>query len=173
MVADYIIPQQVNSAVQEGCQKIKVLSDDTDVFVLLCSFFVSLIWSSYKVFMQSFNFDKKITCINETVHDNSTLIPSLISVHAISGCDSVPMMFGIGKTKALDVLKSFPLECIGRKDAPIEHVLAEGRMFVSKCYGMTETNSSRNRLKINPKNVVLISYLLGICFGQGKQMGQS
>ena len=34
--ADYIIPQQVDTAINEGCKRITVLSADTDVFVLLC-----------------------------------------------------------------------------------------------------------------------------------------
>ena len=143
--ADYIIPQQVNSAVEEGCCSINVLSDDTDVFVLLCSFFVSKDWSLTNVFMKSFNITKKVISINETVNKNLTLIPSLISAHAISGCDSVPMMFGVGKAKALEAIKSLPLKCIGSQNAPIDTVLTEGRIFVSKCYGMTESDSSKNR----------------------------
>ena len=42
--ADYKIPQQVNAAVQAGHSRISVLSDDTDVFVLLCSFIASMDW---------------------------------------------------------------------------------------------------------------------------------
>ena len=34
--ADYILPQQVDSAVKEGRKSIKVISSDTDVFLLLC-----------------------------------------------------------------------------------------------------------------------------------------
>ena len=53
--ADYIIPQQVNAAINEGLNIIKVLSSDTDVFVLLCSFFNSLAWSPSEVYMASFS----------------------------------------------------------------------------------------------------------------------
>ena len=35
--ADYIIPQQVHAAINEGKKAIKVISADTDVFVLLCA----------------------------------------------------------------------------------------------------------------------------------------
>ena len=37
--ADFLIPQQVDSIVAEGKKVIKVISADTDVFVLLCSLF--------------------------------------------------------------------------------------------------------------------------------------
>ena len=40
--ADYIIPHQVVTAFEEGKQKIKVISADTDVFVLLCHFYKSM-----------------------------------------------------------------------------------------------------------------------------------
>ena len=39
--ADYILPQQVDSAVKEGRKSIKVISSDTDVFVLLCRMYLS------------------------------------------------------------------------------------------------------------------------------------
>ena len=39
--ADYILPQQVDSAVKEGRKSIKVISSDTDVFLLLCRMYQS------------------------------------------------------------------------------------------------------------------------------------
>ena len=39
--ADYILPQQVDSAVKEGRKSIKVISSDTDVFLLLCRMYLS------------------------------------------------------------------------------------------------------------------------------------
>ena len=46
--------------------------------------------------------NNKITSINKSIassHHNAT--PSLIALHASSGYKSVPMMFGIGKSKIL------------------------------------------------------------------------
>ena len=44
--ADYIIQQQVDAAVHEGALCIKVKSADTDVFVLLCSNYLTRNWAS-------------------------------------------------------------------------------------------------------------------------------
>ena len=88
---------------------------------------------------------KKTVSINFTVENNASLVSSLIGTHAVSGCDSVPMMFGIGKSRALDVTKNFPLKYLGCQHSTIEQILEEGRKYVSKCYGMTDENSSKNR----------------------------
>ena len=53
--ADYIIPQQVNSAVAGGALVVKVKSADTDVFVLLCEMFLRKEWSPVQVYMEKFS----------------------------------------------------------------------------------------------------------------------
>ena len=48
--ADYVIQQQVDSIVKQGDRiSIKIISSDTDVFVLLCSNFLAHDWSSANV----------------------------------------------------------------------------------------------------------------------------
>ena len=67
-------------------------------------------------------------------------------MHALTGCDTVPMMFGIGKAKALAVLKGHPLKHIGNTESDIEDVKKEGRSFIAHCYGVKkEPSSSKNR----------------------------
>ena len=66
--------------------------------------------------MQSFLSNKAAIIINDTVQYNNRVVSSLIGLHALSGCDSVPMMFGIGKAKALDVTKDFQMEYLGRRN---------------------------------------------------------
>ena len=65
-------------------------------------------------------------------------------VHALSGCDSVPMMFGIGKVKVLGILKDHPLQHLGRAHAN-EDVMQEAKEFVAACYGGKNVGSSANR----------------------------
>jgi hypothetical protein len=132
--ADYILPQQVDSAVREGKTSIKVISSDTDVCVLLCSIYISQGWGDAEIYIQDFNDDKNIISVNKTVEKHKDLIPSLIALHAISGCDTVPMMFGIGKVKALSAVKKFPLLLLGKEDANIDEVLKEAKQFVAQCY---------------------------------------
>ena len=120
--ADYIIPQQVESAIHAGNTVIKVLSSDTDVFVVLCSLYTENNWSPAEVYMDDFEKNKHVVSIRKTAEKHKAVCSMLIRVHAISGCDTVPMMFGIGKLKALKTLASNPLHLLGRIDAGIEDV---------------------------------------------------
>ena len=79
---------------------------------------------------------------------NRETIPSLVALHALTGCDSEPMMYGIGKAKELKALKGTLLKCIGKKSSAMEDVVSEGFKFVASCYGRKDTNSSKNRQAI-------------------------
>ena len=125
-----------------------MVSADTDVFVLLCSNLAKNNWYSANLYMDTFTEDNKLINVNKSVHNNKETIPSLIVMHALSGCDSVPMMFGIGKAKALKTLKNVPLKSIGDINADLEEVMNEGFTFVANCYGQKDTNSSKNRQTI-------------------------
>ncbi len=68
--------------------------------------------------------------INATSEANKSIVPGLLAAHAISGCDTVASYYGIGKGKALKVLKkgqyelsllgdtSLPMSQYWRPDAP-------------------------------------------------------
>ena len=145
--ADYAIPQHVNSVfTKEGKISIKVLSADTDVFVLLCHFYNEH-WKG-KSLMDSFSSENKVINIKKTVDTNVDIVGSLVALHSISGCDTVPMMFGIGKAKSLNALAKVPLVLLGEKDARLEDVIEEGKKFVAKCYGQVSSSSSSNRKTI-------------------------
>ena len=146
--ADYLIPQQVDSIVREGKKVIKIVSADTDVFVLLCSLFNPNMWSSSNVYMDNFIEGTKMININKSVERNIDLMPSLIALHALSGCDYIPQMFGIGKGKSLKACNEVPLRCIGDLDANIDDVIMEGKTFTAKCFGQKNISSSVNRCVI-------------------------
>ena len=76
------------------------------------------------------------------------MIPSLVALHAISGCDYIPMMFGIGKIKAMKTAHKVPLLQIGDSDAQLDDVIKEGKHFVAECYGQKSSSSSENRSMI-------------------------
>ena len=134
--ADYVIQQQVNSLVMQGNNSsIKIISADTDVFVLLCSNFLANGWCQINIYMETFTDESKIISINRSVECNRDIIPSLVALHALTGCDSVPMMFGIGKARGLKALKGNPLQFIDKKSAAMEKVLNEGFKMVASCYG--------------------------------------
>ena len=129
--ADYILPQQVDSAVREGRKSIKVISSDTDVFVLLCSMYISRGWGDAEVYIQDFNDDKNLSVSMEQLRNTNI--------------STVPMMFGIGKVKALSAVEKCPLQILGREDANITEVLEEAKQFVAQCYGMMKEMSCHRR----------------------------
>ena len=143
--ADYIIPQQVNAAVKLGHTSIKVISADTDFFVLLCYHYLKQNWSQADIYLENFQPDKGVVSIKRTVEKHSSIIPSLTALHAISGCDSVPKLFGIGKAKALTAMKKMPLNAVGNTDTARSDVIEEGKMFVAMLYGVDDSSSSHNR----------------------------
>lgn len=126
--AGYIIPQQVLTAFQEGKKTIKVISADTDVFIPLCHYYHS-VNIDVEVLLEDFSADKKPISTSKSVAKNTSLIPSLLLAHALTDCDTVPMMFGIGKTKLLNILKKFPLKYLGHKDAEEDDFMNEGKLF--------------------------------------------
>ena len=123
-----------------------VLSADTDVFVLLCSHFQKYGWLNASIYMRDPRQNEtKIISINKTVGNHQDLIPSLISLHTLTGCDSVPSMYGIGKSKGIQAAKKIKLINIGNEQADIDNVIDEGKRFVAACYSRTDASSSQNR----------------------------
>lgn len=142
--ADYAIPQHVQSILkEEGKKSVKVLSEDTDVFVLLCYHFANL--TTKDIYMDPFSGGSKLISIKKSVNARPQIMSSLVAMHAISGCDTVPTMFGIGKCKSLNAVEKVPLKHIGEKTADLVEVIHEGKRFVAKCYGQVCESSSRNR----------------------------
>ena len=96
--------------------------------------------------MDDFKDTNKIIDIGKTVKKHTDIMPSITAVHAISGCDSVPGIFNIGKRKALSKVRNMPLRLIGKIESQKNDVLQEGKLFVSTLYSMKDTSSSKNRL---------------------------
>ena len=86
--------------------------------------------------MDTFVENSKLISINKSSEANKSIVSSLVPLHALSGCDSVPMMFGIGKSKALK--SQMPLHHVGNKKSVLKDVLKEGFEFVASCYGIKE-----------------------------------
>ena len=95
--------------------------------------------------MENFSPGKSIINISRTVEKHHQIVPNLISFHALTGCDSVPMMFGIGKGKALSAFKQTSLTKLGDLLANFEDVTLECKKFVAKCFGAPNISSSSNR----------------------------
>ena len=90
-------------AAKSGAPSIRILSDETDVFVLL----VYWVWKGgTTTFVQMEKWDKTLLDINATVNTLGQKCGSLLGMHAMSGYDTVSYPSGKGKTSALKVLQS-------------------------------------------------------------------
>ncbi len=80
---------------------IRILSDDTDIFVLL----VYWAWKANVKSAVQMKWDDIILDINATVRTLSDKCQGLLGMHALSGCDTVSYPCGKGKVSALKVLQ--------------------------------------------------------------------
>ena len=84
--ADVMMVSYMLQAVQEGKQVIHILSDDTDVFVLLV-FWMRKLNICAQVQMEKW--DGSILNINEIAHTLGDQSLELLGMHAFTGCDTV------------------------------------------------------------------------------------
>ncbi|KAJ8334026.1 hypothetical protein SKAU_G00413450 [Synaphobranchus kaupii] len=146
--ADTIIVQQVLGCAGEAYQ-ISVVSDDTDVFVLLLHHYHQA-GLDVPLIMESPSKERAIVDIKSTLAKHSQIVKNLLPAHAISGCDTVASYYGLGKGCVIKVLKAgYELSAIGNVDAPFQQVLNQATAFISACYGIKEsTDMSHTRLLV-------------------------
>ena len=120
------------------------VADDTDIFVrLLHVCFQGDILPSTSVQMVSPINDGKVIDINATVNHHRKIIPNLLVAHGLTGCDTVCMYFGVGRTVALNVLKSgiHTLSYIGDINHSMAVFITQATPFTLACYGQTKCTS--------------------------------
>ena len=107
--ADTIIVSQMLSMVNAGYKRIQVLCEDSDVFLLLLYHYQEseLHKKDIDVIMQYPATSAKAISIRNTIESLSpTMVSSLLSAHALTGCDTVPQMYGIVKKAAIKLLNA-------------------------------------------------------------------
>ena len=141
--ADTMIPNIAVSMFQKGMSSVHVIVEDTDVFVFLTHFYY-LLNIKGSLMMIPFSSSTTVTDIEETVLKHSSIMPHLLSLHALTRCDTVPSYKNIGKPKALKVLKDgVTPSALGEGSPDYE----QATKFIAKCYNVTEevTNMSAAR----------------------------
>ena len=68
-----------------------------------------------------------------------------MSMHAMTGCHSVHMMYGARKKKALSIIKKSPLLHLGDQTANEDDFINEYKNFVAVCYNGKNISSTDNR----------------------------
>ena len=133
--ADISMVSHVLNAAASGKHVIRVISDDTDVFVLLV-FWVYQNNLQCKVQMQ--HWDGSILDINATCHELGFKCLQLLGVHALSGCDTTSYPFKKGKLTAIKVLKNGNFQglydVLGNVDANKDELLEAGKAFFLALY---------------------------------------
>ena len=80
--------------------------------------------------------------IGATAQQHSHIAGHLLAAHALTGCDTVAFMWGIGKAKAVKVLlPRCNLLKMGNTDMPMDEVLLEATQLVARCYGWASSES--------------------------------
>ena len=89
-------------AAVDGVQTIRILSDDTDVFVL------HVYWTSRMLVVDNIQMEKwngDVLDVNKTIEQlGLRKCSQLLGHHALSGCDTVSYPCGKGKTSAIKLL---------------------------------------------------------------------
>ena len=98
---------------------VPIVADDTDVFILLLFHYLNERLTC-PMFMGSPIQQRSLIDIKATVQAHRSIIRGLPAAHALSGCDTVPTYFGIGKGTVLKNLIAAPnsLSWFGCLDAP-------------------------------------------------------
>ena len=142
--ADSIIIHQLKTAIDGGAQCVKVICEDTDVFILLMHFYYQYKWNC-NVLMEGTSGERKVISIREATEKHKSNIESLVALHALSGCDTVPQMSGIGKKKALNsLMKGNSLILLGNTEEPFDLIVDECCKFISACYGAEKYSTITN-----------------------------
>ncbi|KAG7164002.1 hypothetical protein Hamer_G014467 [Homarus americanus] len=122
--SDVNIEKQVLFLTSSGVGCIKVISDDTDVFMLLMHYYLSQKLTC-KIFMEGTSPSRSTIDIKATVEKHRDLVADIMAAHALSGCNTVAHLCGIGKVTAMQTLKSgHRLDKLGKIVAEITEVVA-------------------------------------------------
>ncbi|KAK3098071.1 hypothetical protein FSP39_015885 [Pinctada imbricata] len=140
--ADITMVSYVLDAANKGHKVVRVLSNDTDVFVLLV-YWVHLSQLTCKVQME--RWDGTIFDIGATCKSLGSKCLQLLGMHALSGCDTTSFPFGKGKITALKTMLNgtFPglQEVLGETKSTNEGVEAAATTYVLALYGQSRAQS--------------------------------
>ena len=112
------------SQTQEGVDRIKVICDDTDVFM-------SIIMEATSPRGCPSIFRPRLKGVE----------PHVLVAHGLTGCDTVAKLNGIGKSTVIKKLKEgHTFQHLGDLSASLDDDLAEATVFIASCYDSKERN---------------------------------
>ena len=119
--ADVILVQHaIYEANKSEQARISIVSDDTDVFVLLLHFYQHQNLTCPMIMAPAVH-GRDTLDIKSTVRKHKDIIPSIVQMHALTGCDTVAQTYNIGKITAVSVLqKGTSLTKLGNVEEPFD-----------------------------------------------------
>ena len=108
--ADVLMAYHMINEAVAGHSPIKVVSDDTDVLVILAhhmSMHTNNMPGVTEVFMESCSRNRAVIDVNKVVGKHTKIMPNILAAHALTGCDTVSSLAGIGKPTVLKKLETF------------------------------------------------------------------
>ena len=96
----------------DGYRNVKVICDDTDVFILLLYYYQKMNWQN-DVLLASLDKSRKLISIKDTADKHRASISWLPAMHALSGCNTIPKICDIGKVTILKLITPNPLSFLG------------------------------------------------------------
>ena len=81
--------------------------------------------------------------MKETSRIHSDIVPAILALHALTGCDSVAASYGIDKTKAIEVSRQgHALDQLGQSTADLADVVKQSTVLMAAYYGRKTPCSS-------------------------------
>ena len=147
--ADVIIVNQVMSAARQGYKSINIVCDDTDVFVLLVHFYETLNITSELLMVPTSAKTRNVSNIGVTVRKHQEIVPHVLPLHALTGCDTVSSIYGVGKVKAVKTLqKGHVPPPLGNDQIDIETIVSGATEFIAACYG-SKCSGTMSQIRFN------------------------
>ncbi|KAL8571528.1 hypothetical protein ACOMHN_056823 [Nucella lapillus] len=150
--ADVLMACHIINEASSGHTTIKVISDDTDVLVILAHHMhkqTGGLSNHVALFMESCSSGHNVICVNDVISSHQNIMPNLLAAHALTGCDTVSSFSGIGKASVLKTLTKFSGQFkLGNLTASAEEVTESCLQFVCLLYG-EESAISLNTVRAN------------------------
>lgn len=150
--ADILITQHAILSSLLG-KSVRIVCDDTDVFVLLVHYYNSRCKGSNNapMIMSSPVKERAVVDIRATAEEHSDIADDLLAIHGLSGADTVASLHGIGKATVVRIAKKrgCPLSDIGNVQADMKSVEAQATSFICAAYGKaTESCKSMTECRV-------------------------
>ena len=129
--ADVIIIQQLLSVVELAVKSVKIICDVTDVFVLLVHYYITENLTS-ELIMCGTSASRSVTYVKATAIKHASIANQLLPAHALSSCDTVSQLYGIGKGTVLKVVNSnVKRDTLGQTTEDVDTILRDAKKIIA------------------------------------------